>query len=125
MQSFVGQNPALMGVQKLFEGIVSICQTVYEKSHATLDISGADVQAPVARTGQSSPYATSFSPAGEGEASISMSRAPSSHDAPSDDLQPSNMLLTLEDSQLLAELFSMQPSIGWTENHYSLKLDQY
>lgn len=120
LRSFAGQNPALMGVQRLFEGIIGICKTVYEQSHATLDISRADVQAPMERTGQSSTCTTSFSPVGEEAAIVSMSRAPFPHDAPSDDLQPSNMLLTLEESQLLAELFSTQPSIGWIESNWVL-----
>lgn len=117
LRSFSGQNPALMGVQRLFEGIISVCKTVYEKSHAALDISGADVQAPLDRTGQSSTCTTSFSPVGEGEASLSISRAPFSHDALSDDLQPSNMLLTPEESQLIAELFRTQPSLGWIDSN--------
>lgn len=113
LRSFAGQNPALMGVQNLLEGIVSICQ----KSYATEDISRADVQAPRERTGQSSTSTTWLSSVGEEEASLSTSRDPFFHDAPFDDLQPSNMLLTLEESQLLAELFSMQPSIGWMESN--------
>ncbi|KAL0766918.1 hypothetical protein CaCOL14_010489 [Colletotrichum acutatum] len=129
LQEFAGHNPALMGVQKLFEEFVKLCKPIFEVNRSIDAIPPA-----LPETGNLPPQKTTphthHNRVSQGLSSPSeiVSFTSLVQDALSVPVAGEHAvsgitfpdLSTLEENELLAELYSTHPSIGWIDGNWSL-----
>ncbi|KAK1624339.1 hypothetical protein BDP81DRAFT_502080 [Colletotrichum phormii] len=130
LQEFAGHNPALMGVQKLFEEFVKLCTPIFDRNKSIDATSPA-----LPETRGSSPHRTG-SQLHHNRMSQGLSGPPEIgsftsliQDALSIPAAGDHVvsgitfpdLSTLEENELLAELYSTQPSIGWIDGNWSIQ----
>lgn len=133
LRDFAGQNSALLGVQRLFEVFNSLCRPIFEKENGVKDAR------PSTRLEEGDPRTSLKSSQTQQQHQVNMSRDPGPlwtnpfHTIAEDgiiplingtrasDSAPIGESITvgehglLEEDGLLAELYSMQPSIEWID----------
>lgn len=126
LRDFAAHNSALMGVQRLFEGFTDLCRPIFQGS--ALNASNPqvssrptnDARSPQQSSGHDLPEAelpSSIGPVWNNPFTLNNNGGSGTNWAAPQASGPAPLahLSTLEEHDLLAELYSTQPSIGWID----------